>query len=649
MKKNHTQGQPSVKSGRAVKFAVAGAVAVLAGIGVIAAAGPSAPASGAAALASAAAVQRGAPTPTPVAAAAPTTAAAAAAALAASPFSSVAGVVSSTATAAPAAAAPSGPALAEFEKMEMPADFVPMSAAGSTDNPPFARIRLAEFSSGQRAIDLLDRELVPVATWYGMTGASLSQLLLSDRSVHLDRHGRIVHIDDGVGETAGGASANATAATAPGGTAGTAPYPLDQTFKLHTKTDSTRVLFLNFQGQGSYPGFDLDKVPATYNDAERLLIQKVWQRVAEDYAAFDVDVTTEKPAIPQGKIGATVLITAQTSTSGGYAYLNSFSTFAAGAAPAFCFPNNLANNEKPIGECVSHEAGHTLGLQHQGNASTAYYGGQGDGATGWAPIMGVSYYKNLTQWSKGEYSGANNKEDAYAVMSRQGLKPRLDDHGNTIATASALLAKSANGLSNLSSSGVIEAPTDVDMFSFVAGAGPLSLKVAPADFGANLDIALQLFDASGKLLASSNPLTELGATISGTIATQGTYYLSVKGTGAGSALATGYSNYGSIGRYSVTGTAALATVFAPPLAAPKASATSGKGPLTVVFNGSTSSAAGATIVSYLWTFGDGSVPAGGVSASHVYTKAGSYEAVLKVVDSNGQSANKGVMIVVTAL
>lgn len=30
------------------------------------------------------------------------------------------------------------------------------------------------------------------------------------------------------------------------------------------------------------------------------------------------------------------------------------------------------------------------------------------GANGWAPIMGVGYYQELTQWSKGEYAGANN-------------------------------------------------------------------------------------------------------------------------------------------------------------------------------------------------------------------------------------------------
>lgn len=32
-----------------------------------------------------------------------------------------------------------------------------------------------------------------------------------------------------------------------------------------------------------------------------------------------------------------------------------------------------------------------------------------------APIMGMSYNKPVTQWSKGEYSNANNKEDDTAV------------------------------------------------------------------------------------------------------------------------------------------------------------------------------------------------------------------------------------------
>ncbi|MET3131361.1 hypothetical protein AAKU55_001623 [Oxalobacteraceae bacterium GrIS 1.11] len=545
---------------------------------------------------------------------------------------------------ASAAVADSKARLADYEKMEMAADFVPASADGATDNPPFAHISLREFSSGQRAIDLLGRDLAPVANWYGMTADSLSHLLLTDSSVHLDRKGRIVHIDEGI---AAGATAAGAPTVATGVTTVASPFPLDQTFLLHSKADSSRVLFLNFKGQGANPSFSLDKSPATYSDAERLMIQNIWLRVVEDYAAFDVDITTEAPAIPAGKIGATVLITPQSSTAGGYAYLNSFAKFAAGAAPAFCFPNNLANSEKPIAECISHEAGHTLGLQHQGNAASAYYGGQGDGITGWAPIMGVSYYKNLSQWAKGEYSGANNKEDAYAVMLRQGLHPRADDHGNTIATASALLSKSANGLANLSASGVIETPTDVDMFSFVAGSGPLSLKVAAAAIGADLDVSLELLDASGKVLASANPLAELNAGISVNIALPGTYYLSVKGTGNGDPLKTGYSNYGSIGQYSISGTAAL-VVITPPTLTVKASASRGSGSLAVAFSGAATAASGATITSYQWNFGDGSASVAGLNASHTYTKAGTYEAVLKVSDSRGQTSSKGVAITLAA-
>ena len=40
-----------------------------------------------------------------------------------------------------------------------------------------------------------------------------------------------------------------------------------------------------------------------------------------------------------------------------------------------------------------------------------YYTGHGVAPVDWGPIMGVGYYSDVTQWSKGEYSGANNTED----------------------------------------------------------------------------------------------------------------------------------------------------------------------------------------------------------------------------------------------
>lgn len=554
-------------------------------------------------------------------------------------------------------------------QMELPASFVPNSADGSTEGAPFSRINLKEFSSGEKAIALLGGDLDAVAKWYGMSSDAMRELLVSDDTVHLDRKGRILHIDAGLeggvpsGAAAGSNMQQATTATTAAAATTASPFPLDLTFKLHTRPSSTRILYLNFTGDSANPAFSLDAAPATYSDAERILIQKVWQRVVEDYAPFDVDVTTEKPVAPAGKVGMTILITPRVHSAGGYAYLNTFGAFSTGTASTFCFPNNLANGEKYIAECVSHELGHTLGLSHQGTTSVAYYQGQGDGETGWAPIMGVGYYKNLTQWSKGEYANANNKEDAYAVMLRQGLKPLADDHGNTITSADAMLSKSANGYNNLSASGVIGTPGDVDMFSFIAGAGTASFTVKGADLGGNLDVALQLLDSKGKVLSSANVETVLGSTISFALPAQGMYFLSVTGASKGSAAVSGYSNYGSLGQYSITGSSALsngapvapppstatppAPVTPPPVTPPKTVTPAADARnVTVTFDARGASVAGATIKTYLWNFGDGTATASTALAVHTYTKAGTYTASLSVVDSLGRKFGTSMQVVI---
>ena len=462
--------------------------------------------------------------------------------------------VVATPAAAPVAAT-ALPLTHPFAGLELAADIVPANAEGSTDNAPFAHIYLATVSNGQAAIDALGRDLPQVAAWYGHSSAEFTQMLQGDRSLHVDRKGRLLYIDDPHAAPTGQLEAG-DKATAGVASTGGAPFALSETFALHTRSASRRVIYLNFQGEGSKPAFDLDKKVATFNDTERAMIQRIWLRVAEDFSAFDVDITTEAPQDYAAKLGVTVLITNQASEAGGYAYLNAFSRFKPNPALAFCFQNNLANSEKPIAECISHELGHTLGLHHMGDAKTTYYGGYGSGDTGWAPIMGVSYYKNLTQWAKGEYLGANNKEDAYAVMARQGLSPRADDHGNTRASATAMTRSDSGGTVKLAAAGVIESPADVDMFSFGAGAGDLNLSLTPSAWSGNLDASIELLDASGKSLASANPLDKLGANLSVRLSLPGIYYLAVKGVGqANPGTASGYSNYGSVGQYVIGGTA----------------------------------------------------------------------------------------------
>ena len=175
----------------------------------------------------------------------------------------------------------------------------------------------------------------------------------------------------------------------------------------------------------------------------------MWARVAEDYAPFDVDVTTQAPAqaaitrsgSSDQQYGTRVLIDPTTwyqsgCGCGGVAYVGVYDNTSHHAyyQPALVFTKGVGTGAKNIAEAASHEAGHNIGLSHDGTASVGYY--QGHGA--WAPIMGVGYSKAISQWSKGEYSGANNKEDDFAVAGQNGLALRADDHGNGTGDATAL-------------------------------------------------------------------------------------------------------------------------------------------------------------------------------------------------------------------
>jgi hypothetical protein len=69
-----------------------------------------------------------------------------------------------------------------------------------------------------------------------------------------------------------------------------------------------------------------------------------------------------------------------------------------------------------------------------------------------------------------------------------------------------------------------------------------------------VDILLEILDAFGAVIASANPDNLTDATVSATLAA-GNYFLRVSGTGRGDVLGDGYSNYGSIGQYTVSGNA----------------------------------------------------------------------------------------------
>jgi PKD repeat protein len=550
------------------------------------------------------------------------------------------------------------------------------SQAATADNPetskPFPAITLGKRMRGEQAVQALKDRLHEVAARHGMTGARFAKMLREDRHAWLDKDARLFYIDDFPPPPE-----QADVPTT-GGTATTEMAGLEQTFALHSRPGAKRVIYLDFDGNlvsntawnNSYAvtaidakPFDLDGIPSAFSDTELQRIQNIWRRVAEDYAPFDVDVTTEEPlpdAIARSgstdqDYGTRVMVTRDwtklTSSPcgcGGFAYVGVFNYTSETYKPAWVFFDNLGSgNEKYVAEAISHEAGHNLGLSHDGynngTTSVGYYQGHGSGATGWAPIMGVGYYKELTQWSKGEYAYASQTQDDLVLIQNYGAPLRTDDHGDSPASATPLAESSGN----VTGSGVIGSRNDVDVFAFFSGTGNLNFSVTPAAIGPNLDIAVALFDDVGNQLAYSNPADALNASISLANVPAGTYYLVVDGFGKGDA-SVGYTDYASLGEYVVSGTIPSVNGV-PPVAIAAATPTSGTTPLVVTFSSAGSHDPDGGSLSYDWNFGDGTAHSNAEDPSHTYTSAGNYTATLTVTDASGISSQAQVNVTVKAV
>ena len=450
----------------------------------------------------------------------------------------------------------------------------PAHAAPAAEPAPHQGRLLEHRAHGAVAIKALGAHLPEAAKRNGMSATRLRTLLREDSTLWIDTAGALYYVDP----------APAPSADTSPSTAAAAPYPYDQTFLLHSKPGSNRTIYLDFDGQlvsgtawntGSgvdgttaQPAFDTDGDPGTFSQAERDVVQEVWQRVSEDFAPFDVDVTTADPGAAalarssdsDGVYGVRALITPSTDAqqkvcggfSSGCAYIGTFDEVDGEThEPAWIFPQ-MNYSTVQLADTVSHEVGHNLGLEHDGG------GGDGEyyrGHNGWAPIMGSGDHP-ISQWSKGEYASASNTQDDFAVIAANGAPVRPDDHADTRTGATPLVSGDL-----LTGSGLITAAADKDVFSFSRSCtGPVTVTGTPAPVGPDLDLRLRVLGADGTQLASVDPVsaevdaghaTGMDATWTGSANQGSTYYLELDGVGRGT-VDDGYSDYASVGAYSVS-------------------------------------------------------------------------------------------------
>ena len=412
--------------------------------------------------------------------------------------------------------------------------------------------------------------------------------LANDPDAHVDARGRILFADEGLVPEPDSTAVYASPTSEVIAAAAT-PLTSSDTFNLESRPGSLHTIYLDFNGATvtgtswndiettiNASAFDRDGDPTTFGDFELAYIQEVWAQVSEDYAPFDVNVTTKDPGADaytrssesDTTYGSHAVITNDIvggvcTGCAGVAYFGAMlSTNNATLSPAWIFTHriylgdDLWTGSLYAAVTISHEVGHNFALSHDGKSSE-YYGGQGI----WAPIMGGGQTRPIFQWSNGDYSSPTNTEDDISIIAASA--PLIaDDHGDSLAGATVTTLASPV-------SGLIGTREDEDFFKISNASGTLHLRASPAVYAPNLDIQLELLDNAGSVLATSDPvaveaatrtdyynsaLKGMGAWIDYTLSGTEDVYVVISGVANGDPLTTGYSDYGSLGRYTLSTT-----------------------------------------------------------------------------------------------
>ena len=330
---------------------------------------------------------------------------------------------------------------------------------------------------------------------------------------------------------------------------------------LNSLPSATATIFLDFDGayvNSAYwnGGTPFTCAAPTLTDIQ---ITEIFNRVAEDYRPFNINITTNEMTYQAAPLSSRMRVIVTPTSAwytgvGGVSYIGSFNW--GDDTPSFVFSDRLGpNSPKIIAECCSHESGHSVGLSHQSkydgtcNLTATYNDGIGTGVSAWAPIMGNSYYRNMSGWNNGPtpYGCANKQDNLSIITTQNGFTYRPDDNSNDININPTPLT-----ISNANVSGIITTNTDKDAFSFtISTSTSVHIDIKPfsvdANYqGANLDIKMSLYNGSKQLVRTFDPASTMNVVVD-TVLTSGNYYMLIDGAGN-----TNVDDYGSLGSYTIS-------------------------------------------------------------------------------------------------
>ncbi|MRI34393.1 hypothetical protein EOPP23_15495 [Endozoicomonas sp. OPT23] len=315
--------------------------------------------------------------------------------------------------------------------------------------------------------------------------------------------------------------------------------PMRDTFKLHSKPDAKKTVYLDLDGhvedisghKASERGeaivvkpFDADGSPDTFNVDEKIRIQYWWLIMAEAMAPFDIDVTTEYPGEDA--------IRRDSGSDRYYGTRIACGNSVEGNSGGADFGNALLSGQdhSPTyagNGCSSmiHEFAHTIGGYHPENYAGQHEEGietikgkKGVGETRYA----FNWKNNLRRYNSWTINDLTN-------IRNNSIDFRKDDHGDSILNATDVVwNKSRSGFRQ---GGLISENVDLDVFKFrLNKVHLLRVNIDPSKLAGNLDIQASLLDSNGEIIVSSNPVTHRDAILEKRLSA-GVYYIAVRNTG----------------------------------------------------------------------------------------------------------------------